>query len=201
MQQNCRGMGKRYVIALSLFLSAALSCHADEPRPTILFFFADDQRHDTPGCAGHKIVETRRSTRKQRSAIREHVCDPFDLLGDSDHDPDRLDLHIAKNGGLHRAGKGQRPRSLSQLRRRAKGVRPSLLRSMRHGQIDRRRGSTAIGGLCRRINKRYFPPAGYPSRLFSLTLQQQQTHRRWQQNSNQLIPAELFPVDPNGAVH
>lgn len=28
------------------------------PRPNILFFFADDQRHDTLGCAGHPIVQT-----------------------------------------------------------------------------------------------------------------------------------------------
>ena len=26
--------------------------------PNILFFFTDDQRHDTLGCAGHPIVET-----------------------------------------------------------------------------------------------------------------------------------------------
>ena len=58
MQQRCLKMWKRYVIALSLFLSAVLSCHADESRPNILFFFADDQRHDTLGCAGHKIVKT-----------------------------------------------------------------------------------------------------------------------------------------------
>ena len=31
---------------------------AEEKRPNILFLFADDQRHDTLGCAGHPIVQT-----------------------------------------------------------------------------------------------------------------------------------------------
>lgn len=70
MRPNCQGMGKRYVIALSLFLSAVLSCHADESRPNILFFFADDQRHDTLGCAGHKIVETPTIDRLANSGVR-----------------------------------------------------------------------------------------------------------------------------------
>ncbi|MDB4468497.1 sulfatase-like hydrolase/transferase [bacterium] len=29
-----------------------------DPRPNIVFFFADDQRNDTLGCAGHPIVKT-----------------------------------------------------------------------------------------------------------------------------------------------
>ncbi len=70
MRQHCQGMGKRCVIALSLFLSAVLSCHADESRPNILFFFADDQRHDTLGCAGHKIVETPTIDRLANSGVR-----------------------------------------------------------------------------------------------------------------------------------
>ncbi|PHR97026.1 MAG: hypothetical protein COA78_28080 [Blastopirellula sp.] len=70
MRQNCQGMGKRFVIALSLFLSAIFSCHADESRPNILFFFADDQRHDTLGCAGHKIVETPTIDRLANSGVR-----------------------------------------------------------------------------------------------------------------------------------
>lgn len=70
MRQHCQGMRKRYVIALSLFLSAVLPCHAGESRPNILFFFADDQRHDTLGCAGHKIVETPTIDRLANSGVR-----------------------------------------------------------------------------------------------------------------------------------
>jgi len=43
------------VVLSSLVISGFLV--ADD-RPNILFFFADDQRHDTLGCAGHPIVET-----------------------------------------------------------------------------------------------------------------------------------------------
>ena len=48
-------------IGCTLFaLAAAVASPlcADSSRPNILFFFADDQRHDTLGCAGHPIVET-----------------------------------------------------------------------------------------------------------------------------------------------
>lgn len=54
------------VLTLSLMLGSAAT-HAQSPagapasqtkRPNILFFFADDQRYDTLGCAGHPIVRT-----------------------------------------------------------------------------------------------------------------------------------------------
>jgi len=43
------------LVLFSLVLSGLLI--ADD-RPNIIFFFADDQRHDTLGCAGHPILET-----------------------------------------------------------------------------------------------------------------------------------------------
>ncbi len=43
------------LVMFSLVLSGFLI--ADD-RPNIIFFFADDQRHDTLGCAGHPILET-----------------------------------------------------------------------------------------------------------------------------------------------
>ena len=43
------------LVLFSLVLSGFLI--ADD-RPNIIFFFADDQRHDTLGCAGHPILET-----------------------------------------------------------------------------------------------------------------------------------------------
>ena len=58
MRKGFQAMGRRAVVMWTLFLSVALSCYGDESRPNILFFFADDQRHDTLGCAGHEIVET-----------------------------------------------------------------------------------------------------------------------------------------------
>ena len=70
MRQYSQAMGKRNVIALSLFLSAGLSCQADESRPNILFLFADDQRHDTLGCAGHKIVAMPTIDRLANSWVR-----------------------------------------------------------------------------------------------------------------------------------
>lgn len=42
--------------ALFALLTCASALAAD--RPNILFFFADDQRHDTLSCAGHPIVQT-----------------------------------------------------------------------------------------------------------------------------------------------
>src|SRR4051812_25004916 len=44
--------------ALAAFgVGAAAPARADD-RPNILFLFADDQRYDTLGCAGHPIVQT-----------------------------------------------------------------------------------------------------------------------------------------------
>ena len=43
----------------SLVIALLMSVDAiSQDRPNILFFFADDQRHDTLGCAGHPILET-----------------------------------------------------------------------------------------------------------------------------------------------
>ena len=43
----------------SLVIALLISVDAiSQDRPNILFFFADDQRHDTLGCAGHPILET-----------------------------------------------------------------------------------------------------------------------------------------------
>ena len=44
---------------ISLVIALLISSDAiSEDRPNILFFFTDDQRHDTLGCAGHPILET-----------------------------------------------------------------------------------------------------------------------------------------------
>ena len=43
---------------LSGLLLGSLPLLAAEKRPNILFLFADDQRYDTLGCAGHPMVET-----------------------------------------------------------------------------------------------------------------------------------------------
>lgn len=39
-------------------------------RPNILFFFADDQRHDSLGCAGHPIIETPTIDRLAAEGVR-----------------------------------------------------------------------------------------------------------------------------------
>jgi len=44
------------LIAFTALSAATAGAAAD--RPNILFFFADDQRNDTLGCAGHEIVKT-----------------------------------------------------------------------------------------------------------------------------------------------
>jgi arylsulfatase A-like enzyme len=43
---------------------------AEEMRPNILFFFADDQRFDTLGCAGHPIVRTPTLDRLAAEGVR-----------------------------------------------------------------------------------------------------------------------------------
>src|SRR5579872_1970742 len=49
--------GMMLATALAAFGVGAAPARADE-RPNILFLFADDQRYDTLGCAGHPIVQT-----------------------------------------------------------------------------------------------------------------------------------------------
>ena len=56
--------------AIALLLGVALPCRAEETLPNILFFFADDQRHDTLGCAGHPIVETPTIDRLAAKGVR-----------------------------------------------------------------------------------------------------------------------------------
>lgn len=65
-------------LVLTLGLSASLSA---APRPNILFLFADDQRYDTLGCAGHPIVQTPAidrlaagGTRFQNAFVTTAVC-------------------------------------------------------------------------------------------------------------------------------
>ncbi len=55
--------------ALLLFLFVT-GLQAAEPRPNILFFFADDQRFDTLGCAGHPIVKTPAIDRLAAQGVR-----------------------------------------------------------------------------------------------------------------------------------
>ena len=49
-------------------LTAALTSASEQPN--ILFFFADDQRHDTLGCAGHPILETPTIDRLAEEGVR-----------------------------------------------------------------------------------------------------------------------------------
>lgn len=53
-----------------LLLGVSFSSHAEGSRPNILFFFADDQRHDTVGYAGHPIVETPTIDRLAANGVR-----------------------------------------------------------------------------------------------------------------------------------
>jgi len=61
---------------LALLLAAVLATFAadaeslKDTRPNILFFLADDQRHDTLGCAGHPIVETPTIDRLAENGVR-----------------------------------------------------------------------------------------------------------------------------------
>jgi arylsulfatase A-like enzyme len=52
-------------------VSPCVGAPADEEnRPNILFFFADDQRNDTLGCAGHAIVQTPTIDRLAAQGVR-----------------------------------------------------------------------------------------------------------------------------------
>ena len=55
---------------LPFVLLLGVAIHAEESRPNILFFFADDQRNDTLGCAGHPIVETPTIDRLATNGVR-----------------------------------------------------------------------------------------------------------------------------------
>ena len=63
-------------------------------QPNILFFLADDQRHDTLGCAGHPIVQTPMIDRLAVNRVRFKYAryldqDPvYEFLHDLVSDPD-----------------------------------------------------------------------------------------------------------------
>ena len=46
------------VFVFTVFVGSDLVSAQNDSRPNIVFFFADDQRNDTLGCAGHDIVKT-----------------------------------------------------------------------------------------------------------------------------------------------
>lgn len=48
----------------------SLAYRQDDHKPNILFLFADDQRNDTLGCAGHPIVETPNIDRLAETGVR-----------------------------------------------------------------------------------------------------------------------------------
>lgn len=67
-----------YAIA---YCAPATAIAADTPRPNIVFFFADDQRYDTLGCAGHPIIQTpaidelaRNGVRFERMFVSHPIC-------------------------------------------------------------------------------------------------------------------------------
>lgn len=54
-----------------LTLTAGMARVADaKERPNIVFFFADDQRNDTLGCAGHPIIKTPHIDRLAKEGVR-----------------------------------------------------------------------------------------------------------------------------------
>jgi arylsulfatase A-like enzyme len=59
-----------YPLAFACLIGAAIPGKAEESRPNILFFFADDQRHDTVGYAGHPIVKTPTIDRLAANGVR-----------------------------------------------------------------------------------------------------------------------------------
>ena len=62
---------KPFVVAFAILTAGGGSAVAAEPtRPNILFFFADDQRFDTLGCAGHPIVKTPTLDRLAADGVR-----------------------------------------------------------------------------------------------------------------------------------
>ena len=63
-----RSRVRRLAGAIGFVLLA--SALAAAPRPNILFVFADDQRYDTLGCAGHPIVQTPTIDRLAANGVR-----------------------------------------------------------------------------------------------------------------------------------
>ncbi len=61
----------RTACALALLLLSSMNAVAvAEQRPNIVFFFADDQRNDTLGCAGHAIIKTPAIDALARDGVR-----------------------------------------------------------------------------------------------------------------------------------
>src|SRR5215204_6131854 len=60
------------VFAVVTLLSALglCRCASAATRPNIVFLFADDQRHDTLGAAGHPIIQTPTIDRLAREGVR-----------------------------------------------------------------------------------------------------------------------------------
>lgn len=58
----------RIILLALLQLCPAIVCAAE--KPNILFFFVDDQRHNTLGCAGHAIVKTPNVDRLAKQGVR-----------------------------------------------------------------------------------------------------------------------------------
>lgn len=58
------------VLARLFFLCLAPVMTQAAPPPNILFFLADDQRHDTLGCQGHPIVQTPNLDRLAENGVR-----------------------------------------------------------------------------------------------------------------------------------
>ena len=60
-----------FILLLIMLLFAGATLQASEwSRPNIVFFFADDQRNDTLGCAGHAIVKTPNIDRLAAEGVR-----------------------------------------------------------------------------------------------------------------------------------
>lgn len=70
MFRDSKRMRTACALAVVLLLGAALPGLAEESRPNILFFFADDQRFDSLGCAGHAILETPTIDRLASDGVR-----------------------------------------------------------------------------------------------------------------------------------
>ena len=103
--------------------------HSEERRrPNILFFFADDQRHDTLGCAGHPIVETPTIDRLAANGVRfeKQFRDPVDLLGEPHHDTDRPDLALLSQAEWFGQSQARGTTALFTDRLRDAGYRTAL---------------------------------------------------------------------------
>jgi len=58
------------ITALIVLCAGTVPVEATASQPNILFFFADDQRNDTLGCAGHPIIKTPAIDRLAADGVR-----------------------------------------------------------------------------------------------------------------------------------